>query len=110
MHDKVKHHACKSNKQLAYETVWKELYQRYGQPHIISRCCDKRLTSVGKITQADVEGLEKLVVLAKHCLTSLKETIGLTAIDLVEFIFSIANKLPNHLRRQWVFKSVKLRR
>ena len=28
LHDKVKHHACESNKQLAYETVWKELYQR----------------------------------------------------------------------------------
>ena len=106
--DKIKHHACESNKQLAYESVWKELYQRYGQPHIISRCCEERLVSIGKITQTDVEGLEKLAVLAKRCLTSLKETLGPTAIDSVGFIASIANKLPNDLRRQWVSKSVKI--
>ena len=99
VHDKVKHHACESNKQLAYESVWKELYQRYGQPHIISRFCKERLASVGKITQGNVEGLEKLAVLAKCCLASLKETSRPTTIDLVGFIASIANKLPNVLRR-----------
>ena len=72
VHDKVKHYACESNKQLAYESVCKELYQRYVQPHIISRCCEERLANVGKIAQTDVEGLEKLAVLAKRCLTSLR--------------------------------------
>ena len=108
VHDKVKHHACESNKQLAYESVWKELYQCHGQPHIISRCCQERLVSIGKIMQADVEGLEKLAVLAKLCLTSLNKTLGPTAIDLVGFIASIANKLLNDFRRQWVSKSVKV--
>ena len=47
-------------------------------------------------------------MLAKRCLTSLKKILGPTAIDLVGFIASIANKLPNDLSRQWVFKSVKI--
>ena len=101
-------HIAGRNKQLAYEAVWKEIYQTQGQPHIISRCCEEPLTSVGKIKQAEVEGLEKLAVLAKRCLISLKETLGPTAIDWVKFIASIANKLSNDLRRQWVFESVKI--
>ena len=37
-----------------------------------------------------------------------QETLGPTAIDSVGFITSIANKLPNDLRRQWVSKSFKI--
>ena len=110
VHDKVKHYACETNKQLAYEAVWKELYERYGQPHIISRSCEQRLSNVSKISQNDAESLENLAVLAKRCLTALKETQGPTAIDSVGFISSVANKLPNDLRRQWVSKSVKVLR
>ena len=47
-------------------------------------------------------------MLAKRCLTSLKETLGPSAIESVRFIASIVNKLSNDLRRQWVFKSVKI--
>ena len=47
-------------------------------------------------------------MLPKRCLTSLKETLGPTAIDSEGFIASIANKLSNDLRRQWVSESVKI--
>lgn len=62
VHDKVKHHGCGTDKIQACEAVWRELYERYGQPHIISRCCEQRLAAVPKITQCDGDGLENLAV------------------------------------------------
>lgn len=70
VHEKVKHYGSDMNKQRARERVWKELYERYGQPHIIRRTCEQQLSNVGRISQTDVEGLERLAVLAQR-LTSL---------------------------------------
>ena len=53
VYNKIKHHASGLDKRQAYEDVWKDSYERYGQPHIIGRCCEERLSEVSKITHFD---------------------------------------------------------
>ena len=87
VYDKVKHHACSLDKRIACEAVWRDLYERFGQLHIVSRCCEKRMTDVPKKGQYDSQGLERLAVSMKRCLSSLKKTSGPTAITSVGFIY-----------------------
>ena len=44
VYEKLKHIASDKNKSRAYRKVGQELYERYGQPHVISRCCERCLT------------------------------------------------------------------
>ena len=53
-----------------YKLVWQELFRCYSQAHVISRCCEKCLLKVSKISQHDVNGLENLVILLKRCQAS----------------------------------------
>ena len=108
VYDKVKHLAGDRNKYKAYRLVWRELYERYGQPHVVSRCCEKRLQELPKIGVNDPEGLENLAVLVKRCLTSMEDFTGLSSMDSVGFIISIVNKLPIDLKKEWVSFAVKV--
>ena len=40
VYDKVKHIAGNRDKSIAYRILWQELYERYGQPHIIAHHCE----------------------------------------------------------------------
>ena len=108
VYDKIKHHASGLDKRQAYEDVWKDLYERFGQPHIIGRCCEERLSEVSKIIQFDSDRLENLAVLMKRCLISLKHTAGSATINSVGFISSIANKLPFDMRKRWTSAAYKI--
>ena len=73
VYEKLKHIASDKNKSRAYRKVWQELYERYGQPHVISRCCERRLIKFPKAAFSDADWLEDLAVLLKRCLASLEE-------------------------------------
>ena len=108
VNDKMKHHTSSSNPKESYELAWKELYDRYGQPHIIARCCEKRLLETPKISKNDPDSLEKLAVLLKRCCVSLEGITELSTADSVGFIVSIATKLPSEMQSKWVSASVSL--
>lgn len=110
VYEKIKHHASSPDKRLAYEAVWRDLFERYGQPHIITSCCERRLADLPKISQFDTNGLERLAVLMKRCLTSLERVSGDATMNSVGFISSIANKLPIETRKSWVSKALEIQR
>ena len=102
VYDKVKHIAGNRIKSTAYRMLWQELYERYGQPHIIARHCENRLQQFPKLIANDAEGLEELAVFLKRCLASMEETSMLTAMDSPTFIANIAVKLPVDIKKEWV--------
>jgi len=90
--------------------VWNELYDRYGQPHVVARCCEQRLLDTPKIALYDSEALENLAVLMKSCLISLEEVSQCSTMNTVGFIASMAEKLPIELRRKWVTRALHVQR
>ena len=110
VYEKLKHIASDKNKSRAYRKVWKELYERYGQPHVISRCCERRLIEFPKEAFSDADWLEDLAVLLKRCLASLEEVQSPTTVDSPTFVASIAEKLPLELKREWVSCALTIQR
>ena len=108
VYDKVKHYAGGPDKRQCYKLVWQELYERYGQPHIIGRYCEQRLLELPKVGQYDGENLENMAILLKRCLASLEEFSRSTTMDTVGFIASLVEKLPVELRRKWVSEALKI--
>ena len=108
MHVRVKHHASGSNKQACYEMLWKELYERFGQPHVIGDSCEQRLQELSRIGQYDSEASEKMAILMKRCLASLEECSASSTIISIGFIASLAMKLPLKLHRKWVTEALKI--
>ena len=102
VYDKVKHIAGNRDKSIAYRLLWQELYERYGQPHIIAHHCENRLQQFPRLVANDAEGLEELAVLLKRCLASMEETSMPTSIDSPTFIANVAVKLPVDLKKKWV--------
>ena len=108
VYDRIKHYAGGPDKQQCYRMVWQELYDRYGQPHIIGRCCEQRLLELPKVGPYDGESLENMAILMKRCLASLKEFSESTTMNTVGFISSLVEKLPIELRRKWVSEALKV--
>ena len=104
----MEHHTSSPNPRESYQLAWKQLYERYGQPHIIASSCERRLQETPKLGRNDPDGLEKLAVLLKRCCVSLAEISGTSTVDSVSFIASIANKLPVEMQSKWVSTSVAL--
>jgi len=102
VYERIQHYASGPDKHRCYEMVWRELFERYGQPHIISRYCEQRLQELPRVGQYDFEGLEKMAVLMKRCLAALDEFTGHTTMNTVGFISMLAEKLPVELRRRWI--------
>ena len=108
VYDRIKHYAGGPDKHQCYQMVWRELYDRYGQPHIVGRHCEQRLLELPKVGQYDPEGLENMAILMKRCLASLEEFSGSSTMNTVGFIAMLAEKLPLELRRKWVSEALKI--
>ena len=108
IYEKLKHFAGGANPTIGYNQAWQELYRRYGQPHIISRSCEERLLKVTKLSQNDVEGLKIFAVLQKRCQTSLVSNNDLAALNSVNFLSALVQKLPNHVQRNWLTKALEI--
>ena len=106
VHEKLKHFAGGPDARVCYRAVWQELYRRYGQPHVISRCCEERLMNVSKISQHDAEGLENFAVLLKQCCASLAGTREPSTVNSVNFLAALAQKLPSNTRHNWISKAL----
>ena len=102
VYEKVKHFADNIDAHTGYNLVWQKLFRRYGQPHVISRCCEKRLLKVSKFSQHDVDGLENLVILFKRCQTSLMTNNEPSAVDFVNFLAALVQKLPTYVQHNWI--------
>ena len=107
VYHKIKHIAGNRDKSFTYRILWQELYERYGQPHIIAHHCENRLQQFPKLVANDAEGLEELAVLLKRCLASMEETSMPTSIDSPTFIANVAVKLPIDLKKKWVSYALK---
>ena len=110
VYEKLKHIAGNKNKSRAYREVWQGLYERCGQPHVISRCCERRLMEFPKAAISDADWLEDCSVLLKRCLASLEEVQSPTTIDSPAFVASIAGKLPLELKQEWVSCALTIQR
>ena len=108
VYDRIKHFASGPDKRHCYDMVWRELYDWYGQPHVIGRHCEERLLEVGKIGQHDSESLESLAILMKRCLAAMEEFSGFSTINTVGFIAALVDKLPLEMRRRWVSRALSL--
>ena len=108
IYEKLNHFAGGANPTIGYNQAWQELYRRYGQPHIISRSCEERLLKVTKLSQNDVEGLENFAVLLIRCQTSIVSNNDLAALNSVNFLSALVQKLPNHVQRNWVTKALEI--
>ena len=106
VYEKLKHFAVGPDARECYRAVWQERCRRYGQPHVISRCCEERLMNVSKIGQHDAEGLENLAVLLKQCCASLAGTREPSTVNSVNFLAALAQKLPSNTRHNWISKAL----
>ena len=102
VYEKVKHFAGNIDAHTGYNLVWQELFRRYGQPHVISRCCEERLLKVSKFSQHDVDGLENLVILLKRCQASLMTNNEPSAVDSVNVLAALVQKLPTYVQHNWI--------
>ena len=108
VYNRIKHFASGPDKRYCYDMVWRELYDRYGQPHVIGRYCEERLLEVGKINQHDSESLESLAILMKRCLAAIEEFSGSSTMNTVGFIAALVDKLPLEIRRRWVSQALSI--
>ena len=108
VYERIQHYASGQDKRHCYEMVWTELYERYGQPHIISCHCEQRLQELPKVSQYDSDSLEKMAVLMKRCIAALDEFPEYTTMNTVGFISMPAEKLPLKLRHRWVTQALKI--
>ena len=108
VYERIQHYAGGPDKHHCYKMVWTELYQRYGQPYIISSHCEQRLQELPKVSLYDPDNLERMAVLMKRCIAALDEYPEYTTMNTVGFISSLAEKLPLDLRRKWVSQALKI--
>ena len=101
VYDKDKHIVGNRDKSTAYRILWQELYERYGQPHIITHHCENRLKQFPRLIANDAEDVKELALLLKRCLASMEETSMPTSIDSPTFIANVAVKLPVDLKKKW---------
>ena len=102
LYNKIKHFASGPDKRYYYDMVWRELYDRYDQPHVIGRHCEERLLEVGKINQHDSESFESMAILMKRCVVAMEEFSGSSTMNTVGFIAALVDKLSLKMRRRWV--------
>ena len=89
-----------------FQLAWDLLYDEYGHPHEIARCCEESLTSISKIADDDREKLKSLSNLFEKCCVSLENIGQVSSLDSMHVIMGVVNKLPISLKRAWVEYSV----
>ena len=93
---------------VGFRMAWNILFEEYGRPHEIARCCEEHLRNSPKVHDHDREGLKRLSVLMDKCCTSLKDADKSYTLDSMELIVSIVMKLPPRMRERWVERSVQI--
>ena len=108
VYNKIKHFASGPDKRYCYDMVWRELYDWYGQPHVIGRHCEERPLQVGKINLHNSESLESLAILMKRCFAAMEEFSGSSTMNNVGFIAALVDKSPLEMRRRWVSQALSI--
>ena len=108
--DNIQHCADIHDGQNALDTALEELKRRYGQPCIIARACEQRLSSFPKLDKDVAERLNKLSILMKRCCHALADEQIALNLDSVSFLVAIANKLTIDLKRKWIDAAVNITR
>ena len=83
----------------AFQKAWDILFDEYGHPYEIARCCEERLKSVNKIPDDDKYKLKSLSQLLEKCCVSLKNIEQVLSLDSMHVIMGVVNKLPIYLKR-----------
>ena len=92
----------------AFQKAWDILFDEYGHPYEIARCCEERLKSVHKIHDDDKNKLKSLSQLLEKCCVSLKNIEQVSSLDSMHVIMGVVNKLPINLKRAWVEYAVQI--
>ena len=93
---------------VAFQKAWDILFDEYGHPYEIARCCEERLKSVHKIPDDDKNKLKSLSQLLEKCCVSLKNIEQVSSLDSMHVIMGVVNKLPINLKRAWVEYAVQI--
>ena len=91
----------------AFQKAWDILFDEYGHPYEIARCCEERLKNVHKIPD-DKNKLKSLSQLLEKCCVSLKNIEQVSSLDSMHVIMGIVNKLPINLKQAWVEYTVQI--
>ena len=78
---------------IAFQKAWDILFDEYGHPYEIARCCKERLKSVHKILDDDKNKLKSLSQLLEKCCVSLKNIEQVSSLDSMHVIMGVVNKL-----------------
>ena len=92
----------------AFQKAWDILFDEYGHPYEIARCCEERLKNVHKIPDDDKNKLKSLSQLLEKCCVSLKNIEQVSSLDSMHVIMGVVNKLPINLKRAWVEYAVQI--
>ena len=82
----------------AFQKAWDILFDEYGHPYEIARCCEERLKNVYKIPDDDKNKLKSLSQLLEKCCVSLKNIEQISSLDSMHVIMGVVNKLPINLK------------
>ena len=94
----------------SFEAAWNILFDEYGHPHEIARCCEERLKSAQRVPEDDRERLKSLAQLLEKCCVSLEHIGEASTLDSMHVMMNIINKLPVELKRAWIEYAVKIER
>ena len=93
----------------AFQKAWDILFDEYGHPYEIAKCCEERLKNVHKIPDDDKNKLKSLSQLLEKCCVSLKNIEQVSSLDSMYVIMGVVNKLPINLKQAWVEYAVLVR-
>ena len=83
-----------------------QLWQLYGQPHVISRACSSLLSKTPTVKDEDPAGLLRLSILLQKCRSALSDIGEYAGINSLHCLLPILRKLPKSLQDKWIEWSV----
>ena len=83
-----------------------QLWQFYGQPHVISRACSSLLSKTPTVKDEDPAGLLRLSILLQKCRSALSDIGEYAGINSLHCLLPILRKLPKSLQDKWIEWSV----
>ena len=93
---------------IAFQKAWNILFDEYGHPYKIARCCKERLKGVHKIPDNDKNKLKSLSQLLEKCCVYLKNIEQVSSLDSMHVIMGVVNKLLINLKQAWVEYAVQI--
>ena len=83
-----------------------QLWQLYGQPHVIFRACSSLLAKTPTVKDEDPAGLLQLSILLQKCRSALSDIGEYAGINSFYCLLPILRKLPKSLKDKWIEWSV----